>query len=222
MKTKVALQKISEKGILLVYPIKNAKQPSSLWSQLHPRTEMRWEWDAEGDQKVANLWILREQLSTSNKVIYCKWYQGRATFFSFELYAACLRILSEHHFFTDSLSLQAQEVLDLLNEDSPLSTKQIKRATDLIGRDQEATYHRALKQLWSRFLIVGYGEVEEGAFPSLAVGSSRLLFEDVWIKSENLLLSEAQSIVNSYMPVDSLFRKYWDRQLKELKKNAGD
>lgn len=220
MKSKKALEHINKNGILLVYPIKNAKEPSSLWSELYPRTQMRWEWDADGDQKVSDLWILREELSTSNKVVYAKWYQQRATFFSFELYSACLTILSQKDFFQSSLSFQAQEILDLLKEDSPLSTKKLKKMTDLVGRDQEPAYNRALKQLWSRFQIVGFGEVDEGAFPSLAVGSSQILFEDLWQKSQNLPLTRAQSILERYMPPSSLWRKYWDRQIKEMEKNV--
>ncbi len=218
MKSKKVLEHIEKMGILLVYPIKNAKEPRSLWSELHPRTPMRWEWDSDGDQKVSDLWILREELSTSNKVIYTKWFQGRATFFSLDLYTACLKILSQENFFLDSLSLQAQKILDLLKEDSPLSTKKLKRLTDLGGRDQEPVYNRALKQLWSRFQIVGFGEVDEGAFPSLAVGSSQILFEDLWRKSEDLPVNKAQSILERHMPNASLWRKYWERQMKEMKK----
>jgi hypothetical protein len=38
----------------------------------------------------------------------------------------------------------------------------------------------AMKVLWSRLLIVGTGEVEDGAFPSLAVAATELQFEDIW------------------------------------------
>ena len=215
-----AIKKIQAKGILLVYPIKNAEEPGSLWSELFPRTKMRWEWDSDGDQKVSDLWFLREKLSTSNKVVYAKWFQGRATFFSFELYMACLRILSEKDWFQNSLSFQAQEILDILKEDSPLSTKQMKRATDLVGRDQEPAYNRALKQLWARFLIVAYGEVDEGAFPSLAVGSSHLLFEELWIKAQDIPLKQAKKTLDQYMPPGSLWRKYWARQFKQMENNG--
>ena len=215
-----AIKKINGKGVLLVYPIKNAKEPASLWSELFPRTKMRWEWDADGDQKVSDLWLLREKLSTSNKVVYAKWYQGRATFFSFDLYKACLRILAENDYFQNSLSFQAQEILDILKEDSPLSTKQMKRATDLVGRDQEPAYNRAMKQLWARFLIVAFGEVDEGAFPSLAVGSSNLLFEDLWIKAQDIPLQQAKDTLDRYMPAGSLWRKYWDRQIKQMEANG--
>ncbi|MBS2027495.1 MAG: hypothetical protein JST54_06265 [Deltaproteobacteria bacterium] len=37
-----------------------------------------------------------------------------------------------------------------------------------------------MKALWTRLLIVGAGEVDDGAFPSLAIGSTALLFEDLW------------------------------------------
>lgn len=217
MKALTAISKINQKGILLVYPIHNAKEPRSLWGELFPRTKMRWEWDAGGDRKVSDLWILREELSRSNKVVYTKWYQGRATFFSLKLYICCLRLMMEHDNFQASLSGSAQQVLEVLNESSPRSTKQLKRATDLVGRDMESKYQRSLKSLFHRFLIVGYGEVDEGAFPSLALGASQLLFEDLWSQAEKLSLEAAMKQLDQAMPKGSLFRKFWDRQWNLMK-----
>ncbi|HMN67936.1 MAG TPA: hypothetical protein PKC28_05290, partial [Bdellovibrionales bacterium] len=74
-----AIKAIDKKGALLVYPLNNKKEPASIWSELFPRTKMRWEWDAGSDNRVAELWYLREELSRSRKVVYVKWYQGRAT-----------------------------------------------------------------------------------------------------------------------------------------------
>jgi hypothetical protein len=37
-----------------------------------------------------------------------------------------------------------------------------------------------MKALWSRLLVVGIGEVPDGAFPSLAVAATELMFEDAW------------------------------------------
>ena len=35
-------------------------------------------------------------------------------------------------------------------------------------------------RLWERLLVVGVGEVEDGAFPSLSVGATSLVFEPLW------------------------------------------
>ena len=78
------------------------------------------------------------------------------------------------------LPREAIDILELLRERSPMSTKEIRAEADLRGREHERVFMFAMKSLWSRLLVVGTGEVEDGAFPSLAVGATELLFEDVW------------------------------------------
>jgi len=183
-----AVAHINEAGILLVYPIDNRKDPASLWSRFHPRSKMTWEWSSDGDNRVADLWYLRTELSQSNQVVYSKWFQGRATFFSLEIFTALVRIKAME----PVLSRQAEEILQLLIEDSPLSTKEIKAAADLKGRSLEPVYNKAMKELWSQCLIVGYGEKEDGAFPSLGIGATSTLFEDLW-QAAQILDSEVAS-----------------------------
>ena len=68
-----------------------------------------------------------------------------------------------------------------------------------------------MKQLFNQFLIVAYGEVDDGAFPSLAVGSTKLLFEELFLKSQQLTLGDAQAIIDKYLPEGNLFRKYLEK-----------
>lgn len=211
MDLRSALSKVNKRGMLLVYPINNKKEPASLWSELYPKSEMRWEWDAGGDDRVSQLWHMRERLSTSDRVIYAKWFRGRATLISFELFASMLKLLAGGEAL---LSFQARDILDLLREDSPLSTKALKKMTDLQGRENEKVYVRALKELWMRGLIVGYGEVDEGAFPSLAIGATQLLFEDVWNQGQTLNEEDARATVERLLPAGTPFRKYFDQVLK--------
>ena len=91
MKQKTAVSKINARGALLVFPINNKKEPASLWSEFYPKSKMRWEWDSDGDDRVGDLWALMKKLSDSREVVYSKWYQGRATFFSRKLFTALLR-----------------------------------------------------------------------------------------------------------------------------------
>jgi hypothetical protein len=203
--------------MLLVFPINNKKEPPSLWTEFFPRTEMRWEWDENGDQRVSQLWHLRERLSVSRKVVYTKWFRGRATVISFELFRAMLVVLGSTKSEHPALNFQSREVLDLLNEDSPLSTKALKRAADLQGREMEKLYNAALKDLWARLFIVGFGEVDEGAFPSLAIGSTRVIFEELWQESLALPEDEAREIVEKYLPKGSAFRKYFDTVEKAVR-----
>ncbi|MBY0451825.1 MAG: hypothetical protein K2P92_02240, partial [Bdellovibrionaceae bacterium] len=178
MDQKSAVKKINDRGALLVFPINNKKEPASLWSEFYPRTKMRWEWDEGGDNKVGDLWLLMKKLSDSRQVVYSKWYQGRATFFSRDLFTALLKVTQPDYSGT-TLSPVARQLYECLEEDSPLSTKQLKAITELRGKDNERFYNRGMKELFSRFLIVAYGEVDDGAFPSLAVGTTRNLFEDL-------------------------------------------
>ena len=65
--------------------------------------------------------------------------------------------------------------------------------------------------LWAKMLIVGFGEVEEGGFPSLAIGASRVLFEDQWEESLALSDEQRESRIHAAFPVDSPFYKQYLR-----------
>lgn len=211
MKLKSALKHINDKGILLVFPINNRPEPLSIWSCLYPKRKMIWEWNEDSDDRIGEMWLLMKKLSDSREVVYSKWYQGRATFFSRELFRAllCLYVAEGEA----QVSRSSMNLLECLESDSPLSTKQLKKLTDLQGRDNEAEYNRGLKTLFQRFLIVGFGEVDDGAFPSLAVGATRVLYEDLWIESRDLDPTKAQEIVDRHMPLGSLTRKFLDKNL---------
>jgi hypothetical protein len=208
MNQRAAISKINKAGILLVFPIKNSKEPDSLWHQFFPRKKMIWEWDEDGEEGLANLWHLMKRLSDCRKVIYSKWYQGRATFFSIELFTALLALQNAEAPRTP-LSETAQTILETLEMDSPLSTKEIKIRTELRGKFNEPLYNKAMKELFRRFLIVAFGEVDDGAFPSLAVGATRTLFEGIWKDSQKLGAKEAGEILDKYMPEGSKFRGFW-------------
>ncbi len=212
MNQKSAVTKINHRGILLVFPINNQKEPASLWSEFYPRTKMRWEWDDSGDNRVSDLWSLMKKLSESGEVVYSKWYQGRATFFSKDLFIALL-CLNRRFFDEPQVSRSARELLECLESDSPLSTKQLKKLTDLRGKENEKHYNRGMKELFSKFLVVAYGEVDDGAFPSLAVGATKNLYEMLLTTSKTMKTIEAQKIINKYMPEGSLVRKYLDKQV---------
>jgi hypothetical protein len=196
---KKAIEAINTKGILLVYPIDNRPLPESLWSELYPKTKMRWEWDEQGDNRVADLWHLRTILSESRLVVYSKWYQNRATFFSRHVWCALYR------------RPESDEILEVLDSDSPLSTKQLKEAVGLQGRLLESTYEKSLRPLWQHLDIVGFGEFEDSSFPSLAVGSARVLFEDLVLEAEAMTLEQARKIFDRALPEKSLWLKFWKR-----------
>lgn len=211
-----AIRLINERGLLLVFPIQNRPDPRSLWFEFHPKTAMRWEWDGDADHKVSDMWMLMKKLSDSREVVYSKWFRGRATFFSRDLFTAMLAILLQSADPRIRLSPVSRQLLETLESDSPLSTKVLKRLTELQGRDNEGVYQRGLKSLFSRFLIIAYGEVDDGAFPSLAVGATELLYEELWRDATNMKKSAAQKTVDRFLPVGSLTRKFFDQVLKDL------
>ncbi len=175
-----AVEAIDRRGILLLYPLENRPDPPSLWGELHPHATMRWAWDETGDERVVALWHLRGALATDRRVVYAKWFRGRATFFSRPVFRALLAATRAALPPERGLSAEARALLDLLEESSPRSTRELRRGAGLEGKLLERPFARAMNELWSRLLVVGAGEVADGAFPSLAVGATRLLYEDLY------------------------------------------
>lgn len=202
---KKAIKAINEQGALLVFPLQNRKEPASIWSALHPRTKMRWEWDENGDNRVAKLWMLRADLSTSREVVYAKWYQGRATFFSRQVFVWLLAFLRDE---TKVRSSESNQILEILEMDSPLGPKQLREMTELQGRRLEALYQRALKQLWQPLWIVGFGEIEDSSFPSLAIGATKVIFEELWNESLEITADDAQKKILKKFGEKNLFYLY--------------
>ncbi|MFM6927541.1 MAG: hypothetical protein ACKOX6_03715 [Bdellovibrio sp.] len=204
MKKKKALAAIEEQGILLVYPIQNRPEPDSIWRHLHPRSKMVWEWDADSDHKVADLWRLKEELSRSAQVVYVKWYQNRATFFSKETFVNMVAYLRSEA----AMPSESYTILEALEMDSPLSTKQLKEAAELQGRYMESTYNRAMKPLWQRLLIVAFGEVEDSSFPSIAVAATKNIFEDLWNQAQRISPDKAEKFLQTKLGQDNKFWKF--------------
>jgi len=207
-----AIKFINDNGTLLVFPIVNKKEPKSLWSCMHPRTPMRWDWNDDGDDRVMKMWFMMKKLSQNSDVVYSKWYQGRATFFSHKVFTAMLRVLQENPLNLRPQQQAARDIFECLESDSPLSTKELKKMTGLQGKSFEGEYNRGLKELFQKLLIVGFGEVDDGAFPSLAVGATRLIHEPLWLASQELSLEDANRTLSKFWPKNSLYRKHFSKQ----------
>ncbi len=198
---------IENKGCLLVYPLQNRKEPKSLWSELYPRTPMRWAWDENGDDRVSELWILREELSRSKKVIYAKWFQNRATFFSREVFVCLLAFIGSAKGQV-VLPRASQEALDSFLLDSPQSTKIIKENLGWQGKMMESHYNRAMKPLWKGLFLVGFGEVEDSSFPSLNMAATQNIFEDLWLEAQGLDPVVAEKKLLKILGEDNPFMKF--------------
>ncbi|HEX4998898.1 MAG TPA: hypothetical protein VFY29_11770 [Terriglobia bacterium] len=207
-----AIARINQLGALLVFPADNRPEPRSLWSEFHPRAEMRWEWSGGGDSRVWRMWAMMKRLSSGHDVVYSKWYAGRATFFSQELFTALLaESIRDRRDPADGIDPHARQILEILDSNSPLSTRQLKLEAGLAGRENEGLYGRSVKALFTRFLIIAPGEVDEGSFPSLALGSTRLLREDLWAAAERMSATRAQKTIDRFMPPSSRFRRFLER-----------
>jgi hypothetical protein len=208
-----AIARVNACGALLVYPIHNRELPRSLWSEFFPDVRMVWDWNDDADGRVGEMWNLMKRLSDCREVIYSKWYQGRATLFSHELFEAMLAVQRSRRNPRRALSPAAAALLQVLENNSPLSTRILKEWTGLRGRLHETEYSGAMKELFSRLRIVGFGEVEDGAFPSLAIGATELLFDDVWRSSEALSIRRAHSTIERFLPAESHFRRFFEKTL---------
>lgn len=201
---------IEREGVLLVYPVANRDEPRSLWSVLYPGEEMRWAWDEGADERVVYLWHLREQLARSHAVVYSKWYKGRAVFFSHSLFTA---MLAQAHPMRTLLSTESRALLQMLEDDSPQSTKALRREAGLRGRENEGVWTRSMRALWEQLLIVGTGEIDDGAFPSLAVGATRSIFEELCEAAKTLPLETKHALLARHLPASHAFGKHFRRTL---------
>jgi len=207
-----AKKAIESQGILLVYPLANKPEPPSLFSVAYPKEKMRWEWTDDADDHVVSLWHLRMRLAESRSVVYAKWFQSRATFFSLPVFRAMLCGLEAAGASRCPRSVDASTVLEILQDDSPMSTKVLRENAGFRGREYERRWTRALAELFARLDIVGVGEVADGAFPSLAVGATSLLFESEWNAREEPE-SEDQEALDAALGRSKAWAKQWKRSL---------
>lgn len=204
---------VEEKGILLVYPLQNRAFPRSIWSALYPRSKMNWDWDVTGDDRVVELWQMREELSREDGILYAKWFQGRATFFSARVASALIAAYQTRNRNEASYSQEARDISKILAMDSPMSTKEIKKQSGLQGRALESTYQKAMKELWLGLSICGRGEVHDSSFPSLAVGLTSSLHPEIWERAKKIETYEGIGLVESTIKKDESMLKFFRRHL---------
>jgi len=207
MTLRTAVSHINRRGALLVFPLQNRKEPGSLWSEFYPRKKMVWNWNESSAQEVGELWRLMKELSVSKKVVYTKWYQNRATFFSKDLFQAMLAQIMVTGKIKQGLDFTSLDILETLENESPLSTKELKRACDLTGKINVTNYNVAMRELYRRMLIVGFGEKDDGVFPSAMMGATSLIFEDLWQGAKLMSPEASQSYISKKLGEDSLFKK---------------
>jgi len=155
-------------------------------------------------------------------VIYAKWFQGRATFFSEEVFTTLLALFNSSAVAEHGLSRDTRNILDFLVSDSPMFTKQIKAAADMEGRLMEPTYNRAMKPLCNYLLAVGFGEFDDSSFPSLGVGATQTLFEDLWNEAQTITQDEAHAALEKRWSSTNPFLKFAKKLHSSLDKESED
>jgi hypothetical protein len=225
-----AKKEIDAHGILLVYPLASKptsaraaalNNPPSLFSVAYPGVKMSWKWTDDADDRVVRLWHLRMRLAESREVVYAKWFRDRATFFSLPVFRAMLGGLSQAGDTRSSLSMEARDVLEVLEDDSPMSTKLLRTNAGLRGAEHNARWARAMSELFARLYIVAVGEVEDGAFPSLAVGATSLLFENEW-STRTVRDPENDTALHRALMASPAFKKQWDKNLSRVRPTPED
>lgn len=210
---------LHRESCLLVFPVANQNDPPSLWRELFPKKKMLWEWTDDGDDDVPRLWQFREEMSRSGEFVYAKWFQNRATFFAKEDAALWIRALNPS-FSETGLEPAAKSILHALQDSSPQSTKALKKVTELKGRDFEKDFQKGLKQLSERLLVVGYGEIDDGAFPSLAWGATELLFEREYRTAKELNYENAHQTLLEKIK-SSKVKRFYLRTLQHIAPTTG-
>jgi hypothetical protein len=77
-----------------------------------------------------------------------------------------------------------------------------------------------MKPLWNRLWIVGFGEIEDSSFPSLAAGATRLIFEELWGKSLKLRHAQAEELLIKKLGSENPFWKFAVKIRRELEKSV--
>ncbi len=65
-----------------------------------------------------------------------------------------------------------------------------------------------MKTLWRTFAVVGVGEIDDGAFPSLAHAATRVIFEDLCVAAEREMTFAAAKAWLDANITDKIFRKH--------------
>jgi hypothetical protein len=216
VKVERGVKVVDRLGICLVYPIDDKPELPSLWGAIHPGQKMEWAWDADADPRVARMWHLRGALAESSDVAYAKWFRGRATFFSLPVFHAILGRLHDAGDPLAGLPHESLEILERLREVSPRSTKELRAEVGLKGKAFESIFMHAMKALWARLLIVGTGEVPDGAFPSLAVAATEMMFEDLY-NARNDVPPDAAEQLATTLERTPAFAKELARSVKAIR-----
>lgn len=174
---------------------------------------MKWDWSEDADPRVVDIWHLKDELCFGQDVVYAKWFRGRATFFSKEIFVPVLCLLETTQVDEIHRSTHATDIYEELLDSSPQTPKLVRQAVDLSGSQNRSDYEKAVKLLWEQLLIVGTGEVDEGQFPALAMGATKHIFEELWHEARSMDPLDASHQCRDLLRADSPFYKFLNRMM---------
>lgn len=164
---------INEQGVVSVFPAKSSMP--SLWKFLHPRSKFSWVWDENGDDKVAKLWWLKNEIAASRKVLYGRFFSNQPVFVSLKQAKALQKKVQKK-----PLTELEQHILESLELNSPQTLRILKREAKRQGMEYlRSQWHQALLTLQKQFLISSLGDSvrEKGPMPSTEYTSALHFFD---------------------------------------------
>jgi hypothetical protein len=156
-----AVELIRRMGLAYLFGGVDADLPS-LHTELTGREHI-----ADWDEETGKVWLLRGRLAQLGEAWYGEWLRRKGTFVAVALLPAALRWLGTPADEQGGVALagaaspEARSLFEALLVEGPLSSVELRRATDLTGAERTATFSRALTALRRRMLITTYG-VEGG------------------------------------------------------------
>lgn len=173
------LSLINEHQIVYVYPHKS-KEEVSIFRLLYPKKEFRWDWSEAADPKLVELWWLKDDLARSKKVVYGRFFKAKPCFVSIKKFQLLLKNTLVN---IDQLNALETFIYELLLENSPQSTRMIKKVYRKLGVEvyTRTEWNKAFLGLQKKLLICNLGdsEREHSPMPSTEYAAVEHVFENL-------------------------------------------
>jgi hypothetical protein len=143
----------------------NRSELPCLWHAAAGERNPDYPLHVQNDPYISLVWVAKDQLAAEKKVYYGKALKKRPTFISLKYFPYFYRLITDQrgdHYLADynrgGLSRDARRILDVLNEQSPQITADLKAAAAMANPDKRSAFDAAMAELQSRFYVVKIGE----------------------------------------------------------------
>lgn len=142
-----ALAFVEKYGCVTLFPIKNVKFPN-LYQAIKGTSQY----------KYSKAWLFADTLALDKKVHYVKLVSNKITLMSIDMLRYFYNLYGNE--FKPANPIQVA-ILELLGEEGPKSTKEIKKVLQLTTDYESKEFGKAIGALWNNFRIAVVGKVEE-------------------------------------------------------------